>query len=155
MAHFTVRVGNMMSLCHNSCFPCQMTSLYSMHDFKAIVSSCTLYIFFFSFTLYPAYSKVGRGSLVSRHSAPHYEGEWRNSRVRALIRYQSEEKWTYEIFHFPRPGIEPTTWFYSQTFVHTSVWLYWIVKYFFLFLYSLEIAHEYYKYTRGVSQKSF
>ena len=26
-----------------------------------------------SFTLYPAYSRVGRGSLVLRHSSPHFE----------------------------------------------------------------------------------
>ena len=32
----------------------------------------SLFIYFFNFTLYPACNRVGRGSLMLRHSAPHF-----------------------------------------------------------------------------------
>ena len=51
----------------------------------------SIFTFFFSFTLYPAHSRVGRGNLVLRHSVPHFlpncvlealRVEWQNSTPR-------------------------------------------------------------------------
>ena len=70
-----------------------MYSNLRLHDF---LKKMKFYIYlkkdiFFSFTLYPAHSRVGRGNVVLRHSVPHFPPsfflealriEWRNSTPR-------------------------------------------------------------------------
>ena len=72
--------------------------------------------------MYPAYSRVGRGNLVLRHSRSPLSAEfWKHCVLsggiqhRALPRHQSEEINIY--ISLPRVGIEPTT---SPFYSHTS-----------------------------------
>ena len=61
---------------------------------------------FFSFTLYPACSRVGRGGLVLRQSVPHVLSKSRGIRCSVAVLYAAlcldtrMKKWNYKVFHF-------------------------------------------------------
>ena len=50
----------------------KILSIWCILILHIVSLSLSIYIIYFSFILYPAHSRVGRGNLELRHSAPHF-----------------------------------------------------------------------------------
>ena len=104
------------------------------------------YIFFISFTLYPAYSWVGRGNVVLRHSvfnlSPNFQGIacWVVESKAALCLVTRANKLKYKSTIIPWVGIKPWTVTYNRIIVPSTGSRRHLISFFYLSIFLFVIV---------------